>query len=671
MRLIPLTSGARSRHKSSVRIRPRFLPQGQGLESRDLMTASPLNVIPDPQGLSPARLTPASDGVYFTAYYDANKNPVSTPRLWYANGLTSGTRLVLGLSNVVGAIQEMAAAGNSLYVMVSDSANQVTRLYVCEKGVAHPVAPDSHGNAWYGQHLEALKSINGDVYFASWFVTYLGDYYWSLEKAEGTEAPKTLYSGREGYAADDLTGVGSKIYFSGSVGSDGRELWVYDPSLPEDRWVHEVKDINTEHGRGSDPSELTAVGNLVYFSASTLATGRELWVSDGTAVGTHVIDVNPGSADSKPQNLVNLNGALFFTATQGTQLSLFEVRSPGGTPQKVTNVSAFGAKAVAGSYFYAGLNKGSGMQLYMLADSGAMAPIADPLQIHSHGPAQNLTSFNGTLYFSATTSTGRVAIWKVISNNRVLPVARCFWTVNQMMDVGGTLYVAGSGTGAQGQNLGNELWKVDDNVPHPDALSDTATVAYEGTVRIPVLKNDIASNPLTIVAISSPLHGKAYAVDGTTITYVAPSAFTGTVTFNYTVSDGQSKDSTTVTVTVKPPTADQYPRVGFMVTSSTVNENAGYADIVVGVSKPFVYTVTVDFKITPGSAQPGIHYKVPAAKSLIFAPGVTRQTIRIPLINDKLPGPSRSAVITLSNPRSAKIGPKYFHTFTIFDSGTR
>ncbi|MBA2255009.1 MAG: hypothetical protein H0W07_07850, partial [Chloroflexi bacterium] len=48
-------------------------------------------------------------------------------------------------------------------------------------------------------------------------------------------------------------------------------------------------------------------------------SGRELWKSDGTATGTkRVADVNPGSASSIPNDLVNVGGTLFFEASDGT-----------------------------------------------------------------------------------------------------------------------------------------------------------------------------------------------------------------------------------------------------------------------------------------------------------------------------------------------------------------
>ena len=50
---------------------------------------------------------------------------------------------------------------------------------------------------------------------------------------------------------------------------------------------------------GSNPLELTRVGNVVFFLADDGATGRELWKTDGTTTGTvQVRDIEPGAAGS-------------------------------------------------------------------------------------------------------------------------------------------------------------------------------------------------------------------------------------------------------------------------------------------------------------------------------------------------------------------------------------
>src|SRR5262249_35817683 len=64
-----------------------------------------------------------------------------------------------------------------------------------------------------------------------------------------------------------------------------------------------LQDINPA-GVGSNPYPLTAVGDRLFFTADVPATGRELYVSDGTPEGTALVkDINPGAAASNPSYL--------------------------------------------------------------------------------------------------------------------------------------------------------------------------------------------------------------------------------------------------------------------------------------------------------------------------------------------------------------------------------
>lgn len=80
--------------------------------------------------------------------------------------------------------------------------------------------------------------------------------------------------------------------------------------------------------RGSDPSGFVRSGRYAYFSATTPATGRELWRTDGTAAGTVLLaDIVPGPDSGlvaeDGSELVDVGGTLFFTARNawdGTEL---------------------------------------------------------------------------------------------------------------------------------------------------------------------------------------------------------------------------------------------------------------------------------------------------------------------------------------------------------------
>ena len=56
---------------------------------------------------------------------------------------------------------------------------------------------------------------------------------------------------------------------------------------------------------------------VIYFAAETPGAGYELWLSDGTREGTHLVDINPGTGSSQPNSFTVVGNALFFFADDG------------------------------------------------------------------------------------------------------------------------------------------------------------------------------------------------------------------------------------------------------------------------------------------------------------------------------------------------------------------
>lgn len=90
----------------------------------------------------------------------------------------------------------------------------------------------------------------------------------------------------------------------------------------------------------------------------------------------------------------------------------------------------------------------------------------------------------------------------------------------------------------------------------PVAVDDTATTGVGTPVTIDALANDYDpdGDALSVVAVGSPSAGGAAEHDGTVVTYTPAPGFSGTETFPYTISDGESTASATITVEVVCPT---------------------------------------------------------------------------------------------------------------------
>jgi ELWxxDGT repeat protein len=109
----------------------------------------------------------------------------------------------------------------------------------------------------------------------------------------------------------NLRVVGDDLYFSAATRG-------YEPCRTDGTWAGTklIKDINPSGA--SDPMYFTDLNGLVYFAATEPTGGRELWRTDGTDAGTQrVMDINPGTASSSPSSFFAWNGALYFAANDG------------------------------------------------------------------------------------------------------------------------------------------------------------------------------------------------------------------------------------------------------------------------------------------------------------------------------------------------------------------
>lgn len=102
------------------------------------------------------------------------------------------------------------------------------------------------------------------------------------------------------------------IFFAASTAESGEELWVSDCTCEGTKMVKDVC-LGPD---GSNPSNLTVVGNKVYFAATTQEFGEELWVSDGTEEGTKMVaDIFPNEMSSSPFGITKIGDKVLFFAT--------------------------------------------------------------------------------------------------------------------------------------------------------------------------------------------------------------------------------------------------------------------------------------------------------------------------------------------------------------------
>ncbi|MDQ7785243.1 MAG: DUF4347 domain-containing protein [Desulfomonilaceae bacterium] len=329
----------------------------------------------------------ALDGMLYFAYNDGEHGT----ELWRSDGTASGTYMVVDINTgaVGSSPTELTAFNGVLYFSATDgnsASDHGTELWRSDGTAAgtYMVADINPGNVSSnpGNFFEA----NGVLYFAASDGTSAADHGRELWRSDGTTAGTYMVAdinaGNLGSDPGNFVEMNGILYFSASDGNSasdhGRELWRTD-GTGAGTWM--VADINLGN-LGSDPDNLTDVNGVLYFSASdgnsAADHGRELWRSDGTGAGTWMVaDINPGNQSSNPDNLTNVNGVLYFSASDGTS-------------------AADHGRELWGS-------DGTGAGTWMVADINTGNQGSNP---------DNLTAVNGVLYFSADDGIHGRELWK-------------------------------------------------------------------------------------------------------------------------------------------------------------------------------------------------------------------------------------------------------------------
>ena len=115
--------------------------------------------------------------------------------------------------------------------------------------------------------------------------------------------------------------LNGKVLFSAFSPGEGTELWTSDGTQAGTVLVANLYPDLSEP-TGSSPDNLTTLGGKVYFTARSANEGVELWTTDGTEVGTTLLqDIVQGIEDSNPRYLLVHEDKLYFAALDGVEVS--------------------------------------------------------------------------------------------------------------------------------------------------------------------------------------------------------------------------------------------------------------------------------------------------------------------------------------------------------------
>ena len=202
----------------------------------------------------------------------------------------------------------------------------------------------------------------------------------------------------------------------------------------------------------------------------------------------------------------------------------------------------------------------------------------------------------------------------------------------------------------------------------PYANDDTATVNLGQSVLIDPTLNDTDANgdPLTVSAIPTPPGSGTAVIENGKIRYTPTLGITGIDPFVYQVSDGRGGfDTATIRVTINPAAPSNPGTLQLTTSTANVNEHDGTLTLTVTRTGGSDGTVTVAYATANLIATAGQDFTTTTG-TLTFAPGVTQQTITVPITDDPALEGDETFRVTLTNPTGgAALGATTSTTITI------
>ncbi len=159
-------------------------------------------------------------------------------------------------------------------------------------------------------------------------------------------------------------------------------------------------------------------------TATDGVNGVELWKSDGTAAGTVLVkDISPGAGSSTLTDLTNAGGTLFSRGprtggaltlwrSDGTEAGTIELAPGGLALPGLANLGPFLTDVNGTAFFSAG---GTGNDQWR-----SNGTVAGTVTVMIGSQPQGLTSVNGTLFFTGTTSGVGRELMKLDGTSNVL-----------------------------------------------------------------------------------------------------------------------------------------------------------------------------------------------------------------------------------------------------------
>jgi len=233
---------------------------------------------------------------------------------------------------------------------------------------------------------------------------------------------KPITPGVSSFEPQDLTAVGNLLYFTADDGVSGRELWKSDGTTPGTVRVKDIKAGNGDSFRDEYRNQLTAIGNTLYFVADDDIHGSELWKSDGTKEGTVLVrDIKTGRNDSNPGHFIRIGNTVYFTADDGANgMELWKTDGTKDGTVLVKDINSGSASSfpyalsvIGNTLYFVAFTNDNGEELWKSDGTKEGTILVSDIHPGSMGSEpEYLTVIGNTLYFTADDMINGRELWK-------------------------------------------------------------------------------------------------------------------------------------------------------------------------------------------------------------------------------------------------------------------
>ncbi|SDG47906.1 ELWxxDGT repeat protein [Epilithonimonas hungarica] len=295
-----------------------------------------MDIYPGTSSSAPSNLFAFNDKIYFTG--SMSVNGTNTSGLLLSYNATEGLQTV---SSTAKFATYFTKVGNKLYFKANNTAvtPNTQRMFYLDENSQAVIADDN-------TTVMMIGTVGTQLIANAQYKTAANPTWYQLFNFNGAsfDLLKNINTNATAYPQNFYYSASlGKTFFSAN-GGEGQELWMTDGT---ESGTKLVKDINTFSATaGSSPNNFIEYNGKVYFSASDgSTTGTELWVTDGTEQGTSLVkDLFPGTSSSFPEKMVVYGNKLYFLMSNtGGARQLWETDgTENGTKLVASLATAFG-----------------------------------------------------------------------------------------------------------------------------------------------------------------------------------------------------------------------------------------------------------------------------------------------------------------------------------------